>query len=37
MLKREGLRFGYPGFLRYLAPVGIASLLAALGVLFLTV
>lgn len=36
MLKREGLKFGYPGFLRYLAPVGISALFAALSVLFLT-
>lgn len=37
MLKKQGLRFGYPQFLRYLAPVGLTALAAALGVLFLAV
>ena len=37
MLKKQNVKFGYPGFLRYLAPVGLAALVAALGVLFLTV
>ena len=35
MLKKQDLRFGYAGFLRYLAPIGAAALAAALFVLFL--
>ena len=37
MLKKENFRFGYPGFLRYLAPVGLSALAAALAVLSVTV
>lgn len=37
MLKKQNVKFGYPGFLRYLAPVGLSALCAALAVLFLTV